>query len=371
MLSRKNEHRAPTAQAAEAWVLLDAVPDVAVLLDGETIRYINRGGADMLGGTPAAVEGQRIDRFFDPRALHGLLLRPDAASAAQDGWLRSYIRRLDGAVLEADIRVMPIPVQRSLAVIARPIDPAAILGDANSTDAHAKDGMNRLVASMAHELRTPLNAIIGFSEILTEQMFGELNERYLSYAGDIAASGQHLLRIINDILDYAKVEAGEVLLRIEAVQPEDLVRSSLRLIAGQADQAGITLADDMAGTWPKVYVDATKIKQILVNLLMNAVKFTPRGGRVVARLRAVRNSRVAVSVIDSGVGMTEAEIAEAILPFKQPKRPPAGGYTGTGLGLPIAKALAVLHGGDLRISSAPGRGTEVMFTLGTTPAEPR
>jgi signal transduction histidine kinase len=355
---------------AEGWALLDAVPDVVVVLDGDTIRYINRPGADLLGAPPAQIVGQPMSRFFDPRALHNLLVRAQAAAAAPAGWLRTRLIRQDGSSADADLRVMPIPAQRALAVIARPVDPAAILADAASTDAHARDGMNQLVASMAHELRTPLNAIIGFSEILTQQMFGELNQRYVAYASDIAASGQHLLRIINDILDYAKVEAGEVMLRIEAVQPEELVRTSLRLVAGQADQAGIALGDDLAGAWPRVYADATKVKQILVNLLMNAIKFTPRGGRVTVRLRVDPGKRLAVSVIDTGVGMTEAEMAEAILPFRQPKRPPDGGYSGTGLGLPIAKALAALHGGDLRISSAPGRGTEVMFTLATTPPPP-
>lgn len=369
MSAAKKEALAVAPDAGAAWALLDAVPDIAVIVNGDTVKFINRGGADMLGSTPNEIEGQRLDRFFDPRALHGLLAA--AAKPDANGWLRSYIRRCDGAVLDADVRVMPLVAQRALALIARPVDPAAILSDANSTDAHARDGMNQLVASMAHELRTPLNAIIGFSEILTQQMFGELNERYLSYAGDIAASGQHLLRIINDILDYAKVESGEVMLRVEAVQPEELIRASLRLVAGQADQAGITLEEDLAGTWPRVYADATKVKQILVNLLMNAVKFTPRGGKVIVRLRAGPNQRIALSVVDTGIGMTEAEIAEAVLPFRQPKRPPDGGYTGTGLGLPIAKALAALHGGSLRIGSAPGKGTEVMFTLATSLPPPR
>jgi signal transduction histidine kinase len=303
---------APASAEAPSWALLDAMPDLAVLVRNDAIYYV---------------------------------------------------KRLDGTQADVEVRAVPLTAQRMLAVVARTIDLSEILSDEKSTDAHATDGMQQLVASMAHELRTPLNAIIGFSEILTEQMFGEINARYVSYAEDIAASGQHLLRIINDILDYAKVEAGEMTLRLESVSLADVIRASLRLVAGQADRAGVALTEELGGPLPTVKVDPTKIKQVLVNLLMNAVKFTPRGGRVIVRLAPGPAGHVRITVGDTGIGMTEAEAAEAILPFRQPKRPPDGGYAGTGLGLPIAKALAALHGGTLRIASAPDKGTEVTVTL--------
>ena len=346
-----------------AWALLDAMPDLAVLVRNDAIQYVNRPGMKVIGGAASAdIVGQRLDRFFDARTIHEALL-VGSKSGPEAAWHRSRIKRLDGSLQDVEVRALPITAQRMLAVIARTIDLNAILNDSKSTDAHATDGMQQLVASMAHELRTPLNAIIGFSEILTEQMFGEINSRYVSYAEDIAASGQHLLRIINDILDYAKVEAGEMVLRLESVSMADVIRASLRLVSGQADRAGVVVTEELGGPLPTVKVDPTKIKQVLVNLLMNAIKFTPRGGRVIVRLAPGQAGQLRITVGDNGIGMTEAEAAEAILPFRQPKRPPDGGYAGTGLGLPIAKALVALHGGTLRLASAPDKGTEVTITL--------
>ena len=352
---------------APAWALLEATSDLAALVFEDAIQYVNRPGAALIGATwPGDVVGQRLDRFFDARSIHQALVSGGKGTgAAPAAWRRSRLLRLDGTSIEIELRTVPLPAQRLLGVLARALDATAILADEKSTSAHATDGMNQLVASMAHELRTPLNAIIGFSEIITGQMFGELNQRYVGYAEDIVASGQHLLRIINDILDYAKVESGEMAMRLESASPTDVVKASLRLVAGQADRAGVTLADELGGPWPTVRIDATKIKQVLVNLLMNAVKFTPRGGRVTVRLQNAEGGTLAVTVSDTGIGMPEAEAVEAMLPFRQPKRPPDGGYVGTGLGLPIARALVALHGGTLRIASVPDKGTDVTFTIPT------
>ncbi len=348
---------------APAWALLNAMPDLAALVRNDAVHAINRPGTEMIGaGGSADIVGQRLDRFFDARTIHQALL-VGSNGGPDPSWYRSRIKRLDGVYTDVEVRAVPLPAQQMLAVVARKFDVTAILADLKSTDAHATDGMNQLVASMAHELRTPLNAIIGFSEILTQQMFGEINSRYVGYAEDIAASGQHLLRIINDILDYAKVEAGEMILRLESASIADIVRASLRLVAGQADRSGVALAEDLGGPMPTVKVDATKIKQVLVNLLTNAIKFTPRGGRVMVRLAPGQAGLINIIVGDTGVGMTEAEAADAILPFRQPKRPPDGGYAGTGLGLPIAKALVALHGGSLKIASAPDKGTEVTVSI--------
>ena len=334
-----------------------------MLVRNDAIQAINRSGTALIGGSGASdIVGQRLDRFFDARTIHQALVA-GSNGGPDPSWYRSRIKRLDGVFTDVEVRAVPLPSQQMLAVVARKFDVTAILADLKSTDAHATDGMNQLVASMAHELRTPLNAIIGFAEILTQQMFGEINARYVGYAEDIAASGQHLLRIINDILDYAKVESGEMTLRLEPASMADVIRASLRLVAGQADRAGVALTDDLGGPMPTVKVDATKIKQVLVNLLTNAIKFTPRGGRVIVRLAPGAAGVINITVGDNGIGMTESEAADAILPFRQPKRPPDGGYAGTGLGLPIAKALVALHGGSLKIASAPDKGTEVTVTL--------
>ena len=375
MTARSHSHR-PAAKKAEPpgrarapldlSPLLDNVGDLAVAVHGGRIEYVNRAGLELLGAAQSSdVVGHKLESIIDPRTIHDLLLRRrQAGGAEKDAWLRAPLRRADGSTLEIDLELVPLPQPDAFAVIARRIDAASLL-DPNTPAAalHAAEGLKNLIANMAHELRTPLNAIIGFSEIITERMFGDINERYAAYAGDILVSGQHLLRIINDILDYAKVEAGEMALRVERVVVSELVRGAFRLVASQAEQAGLDIVDHLADMPSPLYMDGTKVKQIVVNLMSNAIKFTPRGGKVVVGSKLVGSNKVEMWVRDTGIGMTEAELAEALLPFRQPKRAPDGSYAGTGLGLPIAKALVALHGGEFSIASTPKVGTEVRFTL--------
>ncbi len=312
------------------------------------------------------IVGRRLDAILDPRTLHTLLVRRQETGSSDDrDRIRAPLKRADGTTVDTELRITTMGVD-ALAVVARPADVTAVLAaDSSAAAIHSAAGLKNLIANMAHELRTPLNAIIGFSEIISERMFGDLNDRYATYASDITASGHHLLHIINDILDYAKVEAGEMTLRPEKTSVTDLVRSSLRLVTTHAERAGLVIVDQLGEMPGPLYVDSTKVKQIVVNLLSNAIKFTPRGGKIRIGSRLQAENKVEIWVADTGIGMTEAEMAEAILPFRQPRRPPDGSYTGTGLGLPIAKALATLHGGDLQITSKPKVGTEVRFTVAT------
>ncbi|MBM3597005.1 MAG: HAMP domain-containing histidine kinase [Alphaproteobacteria bacterium] len=359
---------ADEATLTAAWPLFEAVPDLIAVIVDNLVSRINGAGAALIGAAnPAAVAGLRFDSIFDPRAVHTLLLhwQKGADQPGIGAWYRSRIARLDGAIIEADIRIAPMTSRGALGVVARPVDSPALRVDELSTAAHATEGVKQLVTNLAHELRTPLNAIIGFSDVIAQQMFGQIGSRYRSYASDIHDSGQHLLRVINDILDYAKLDAGQMILRPEPARIDEIVRASVRLVADQAERAGVTLADLIPGDGRIVNVDVTKIKQVLVNLLINSIKFTPRGGRVGVGLNQDEDGKVAVFVADSGIGMTEAEVAEALLPFHQPKQQIEGGYVGTGLGLPIAKALISLHGGEMRIDSVPKKGTTVRFTLPT------
>jgi PAS domain S-box-containing protein len=359
--------RAPAAPPIDLALLLDNVAELAIAVVGGRVGYINRPGIALLGyASEAQVIGKRLETIVDPRTLHSLLVgrKERGSGSAPSDRVRAPLKRADGSSVDAELRVVVMSGTDALAVVARPADVTAVLaGDTPAAAIHAADGLKNLIANMAHELRTPLNAIIGFSEIIAERMFGDLNDRYAAYAGDIMSSGHHLLRIINDILDYAKVEAGEMTLRAEKASVNDVVRSSLRLVTGQAEQAGLEIVDQLADISKPLYIDSTKVKQIVVNLLSNAIKFTPRGGQVRVGSKLVAPDRVEIWVTDTGIGMTEAEVAEAILPFRQPRRPPDGSYTGTGLGLPIAKALVSLHGGELRIASKPKAGTDVRFTL--------
>jgi PAS domain S-box-containing protein len=224
---------------------------------------------------------------------------------------------------------------------------------------HAK---SEFLANMSHELRTPLNAIIGFSELMEGGFFGPLPKRYAEYAHDISSSARHLLEVINDILDLAKVEAGQLGLRPGSVATDVLVKGCARLVADRAGSCGITLAvGECAGVAP-IWGDATRLRQIVLNLLSNAVKFTPKGGRVAIDARE-EAGEVVLAIRDSGVGMSAGEIEVALQPFSQIESAFTRRQDGTGLGLPLTKALTERHGGRLTIASTPGRGTVVEVRL--------
>jgi PAS domain S-box-containing protein len=221
----------------------------------------------------------------------------------------------------------------------------------------ANRSKSEFLANMSHELRTPLNAIMGFSEIIRQQQFGSIGQaKYLEYASDIHASGEHLLKIINDILDLSKIEAGRFELRDDAVSSADLVGRCIRLIRGRAAAAGIELEVDVPPHTPRLRADERAFMQVLINLLSNAVKFTPEGGRVAVRAALAPDGGFELCVMDTGIGMSEAEIAVALTPFGQNDNVLARKHHGTGLGLPLAKSLVELHGGRLTIESAPGQG---------------
>ena len=232
------------------------------------------------------------------------------------------------------------------------------------------EGANRakseFLANMSHELRTPLNAINGFSEIMIAEMYGPLGDsRYKDYARDILNSGQHLLALINDVLDMSKIEAGKMSLRFEPISLEDVAEDALRLVRNRAEAAGLALRldfDDM----PDVEADYRAIKQVLLNLLSNAIKFTPRGGRVTVKAERrddPMGERVRISVHDTGIGIPPDDLARLARPFEQIESQHAKTQQGTGLGLALTKALVEMHGGLLDLRSAPGQGTSATFAL--------
>jgi PAS domain S-box-containing protein len=216
------------------------------------------------------------------------------------------------------------------------------------------------LANMSHELRTPLNAVIGFSEMIAQQIFGPLGSpKYLEYIQDIHRSGEHLLDLINDVLDMSKIEAGKLELRESEVALPDLIGECASLLAGRAGERNISLRIELSPQLPRLRADARATKQILLNLLSNAVKFTPSGGVVIARAAAVAGGGVDIAVADTGIGMSPAEIEIALTPFGQVDSMLSRRGEGTGLGLPLSRALIRLHGGDLSVVSNPGAGTTV------------
>jgi len=226
----------------------------------------------------------------------------------------------------------------------------------------ANSAKSEFLATMSHELRTPLNAILGFSEVIREQMMGPHSDRYVGYANDIHTSGQHLLALINDVLDLSKLEAGRLELHEEEIDLPELCNSCLVVVSGQAESGSVRLAQQGTEAVPGLFADARLIRQILLNLLSNAIKFTPSGGVVSLDVRSDARG-IHLAVTDTGIGMTEHELAIALSPFGQIDSKIARRHKGTGLGLPIARSLAQLHGGDLTLESASGIGTTVTVQL--------
>jgi len=233
------------------------------------------------------------------------------------------------------------------------------------------EGANRaksdFLANMSHELRTPLNAIIGFSEMMTSEIYGALGSpRYKEYSHDILSSGQHLLAVINDILDMSKIEAGKLTLHFQAVDVLDVAEDTVRLVRARAEEAGLRMICNVSASLPEVRADYRALKQILLNLLSNAVKFTPRGGEVTLSadvIEELSGPRVRIEVRDTGIGISKEDLARLAKPFEQVETQFAKTQQGTGLGLALVKSLVELHGGMFTIDSTPGHGVVAGFTL--------
>jgi signal transduction histidine kinase len=230
----------------------------------------------------------------------------------------------------------------------------------------ANQHKSEFLANMSHELRTPLNAIIGFSEVLIERMFGELNEKQDDYLKDIHSSGKHLLSLINDILDLSKIEAGRMELDVENFDVPSTLGNALTLVRERAQRHGINLGLDIQPAIGEMRADERKFKQILLNLLTNAVKFTPDGGRVDVRARLV-DGVLEVAVSDTGIGIAQDDQAAVFEEFKQVGRHYTNKQEGTGLGLALTKRFVELHGGTLTLASEPGQGSTFTFTLPSQP----
>ena len=248
--------------------------------------------------------------------------------------------------------------QEKLSLLARKYEVAMTRAEA------ANQAKSEFLANMSHELRTPLNAINGFSEIMAGEMFGPLGDaRYKGYAADILKSGQHLLSLINDILDLAKIEAGKHSLHYDTLSLREVCDDAVRLMRGKVAESGLSLTLDAPADLPEIEADHRGVKQVLLNLISNAIKFTPEGGSIVVSVRMEARAMMRVAVTDTGIGIAPEDLARLARPFEQVEGQHSKTTQGTGLGLALTKSLVELHGGELTMDSEPGRGTTVAFTL--------
>jgi signal transduction histidine kinase len=227
----------------------------------------------------------------------------------------------------------------------------------------ASTSKSAFLASMSHELRTPLNAVLGFSEAMQQEIFGPLGSaRYKEYLGNIHDSGSHLLSLINDILDIARYDAGQGELQEELFDPARLISDTIAMMSAQASKAQVALMGDIASDLPCLKGDKRRIRQVLLNLVSNALKFTPPGGKVTAH--AFRDERgFVLQVTDTGIGIAHSDFHKVLEPFGQVDSSLARKYDGIGLGLPLTRQMVELHGGSLDLDSMVGHGTTVTIIL--------
>jgi two-component system cell cycle sensor histidine kinase PleC len=303
-----------------------------------------------------------------------------AGAAVTHWWSRSIDRvtaamqRLAAGEFDARVGILPAPAPRAAVALARTFDAMAEAVSRRKADLAATTlraqvanrDKSEFLANMSHELRTPLNAIIGFAELMQHQVYGPLaNDKYLSCAGDIQASGQHLLTMINQVLDLAKAESGRMSVHYEPVSMADIVEQSVRMVRPRADAKALTIEIDAPCALPAIDGDEIKLRQVMINLLSNAVKFTPAGG-VVCATAGIDGGVAWLRVRDSGIGIAEGDIARVLEPFCQVDSPLGRHTEGTGLGLPLSKKLAEIMGGQLTLTSAVGLGTTVEIRIPRT-----
>ncbi|HEX2115142.1 MAG TPA: ATP-binding protein [Alphaproteobacteria bacterium] len=330
-----------------------------------TVVQINPAFARLTGRPRGEVEGKDWDSLG---ITESALPWPDAnrREAPAEMALETDFKRKDGSTFWGELRASPIRGESGqtthvvfvLTDLSERKKAEDELVEAKDEAVAASRAKSEFLANMSHELRTPLNAIIGFADIIVRQLMGPVGTpRYVEYARDIWMSGSHLLEIISDILDLAKIEASQLALDEQLVDLAKVFAACRTLAAERVARAGVEIAVDCPESLPQLRGDELRIKQIVLNLLTNAVKFSERGGRVDLRARLDGGGGLVVEVQDRGCGMSEDELWLALQPFRQVSSSVAKRGEGTGLGLPLVVRLAELHGGQLDIRTAPGEGT--------------
>jgi PAS domain S-box-containing protein len=373
MIADERRHRDALRQSHELLMrVIDAVPVMVSATDREgRFVFVNEYFARRVAMPTSAIIGKLPSQVRDDLQARAAMERDRriVARIDQPGSFEEQVAGPDG-----DRRVLlttkallhdhaaPLVVTASLDITDRKAAEMALLAAKEEAEL-ASRSKTEFLANMSHELRTPLNAIIGFSQVMADEIMGPIGSpRYAGYASDICTSAQHLLGIISDILDVSKLEAGKIELDDEEAELPSIVSDVVRLVHERARMLELELDIDVPGDLPLVRVDVLKLKQVLLNLVTNAIKFSHAGGRVLVRARCDDNA-ILLAVSDRGIGMDEAEIATAVSRFGQVASAWSRKHPGTGLGLPLAIGLVELHGGTVAIESRKGVGTAVTVRM--------
>jgi PAS domain S-box-containing protein len=369
---------------AELSAILDTASDGIITLDAEgRIRSFSAGAEAIFGQPKALVLGRS---FTDLLMSDTQKIFRDYLAALTDSGLAAVFN--DGREVSANVgpgKHLPLFLTISKFNVeareseARPAFCAVVrdITQWKQTEAELRDAKEKaeqtsrqkseFLARISHELRTPLNAILGFSEVMRLERFGKLqNEKYRDYVSDIHASGAHLLSLINDLLDLSKVEAGKLELNFASVNLSEVTDHAIRLLGERAQQARVIMKKSFPPKLPNVVADLRSMRQIMLNLLSNAIKFTDPGGQVTVGARLNKAGELILRVMDTGVGMSAEELKSALEPFRRVSSPARPEREGTGLGLPLTKALAEANRASFSISSEPGKGTAVEIVYPTT-----
>ena len=366
-----------TRENRELRAILDTATDGVLMLDrAGRIIFANRSAEALFGYESADFTEHSFNDLLAPEsrplALEHLdRLAHSSGAGVLDAGYEAIGRVRQGGLVPLHITMGRIEGGEKLCVVLRDVTAwkhtAEELTDAKQAAEKASIAKSEFLAKISHEIRTPLNAIIGFSEVMMDERFGPIgNERYRQYLKDIHASGGHLISLLNDLVDLSKIEAGKLDLTFVSVSLNDLTQQCVAIMQQQASREHVIVRTSLSANLPQIVADARSVRQIALNLLSNSIKFTGAGGQVIVSTALTDDQEVVLRVRDTGTGMSEKDLETALEPFRQVATVAHWGSSGTGLGLPIIKALVEANHARFRIASEVGSGTLVEVAFPTT-----